>query len=459
MKTLRREKGNLLNIKFIQKQITKQRLYLSHMKNPIPFLIILFITLNGFSQHNKCATHTHWKERVKADPNLRIKKSEIEDYTQQYIHDIATGRRKKSNTEITIPVVVHVLFHKDLENISDEQIESQIDVLNEDFNNENSDAITIEDENFAFYNELSLGSNIRFELANFDPDGNPTTGITRTYTNTESFNFGSEDLYFTSEGGKDNWDPTQYLNIWVIALEEDDMTLGWAYSPAGLTDFHYSDGVVLRHDVFGTIGTVSFQTNKLGRTGTHEVGHWLNLSHIWGDTADDDPTCASDFVEDTPPAETAHYGCPIYPNNVNNSCGSDERGEMFMNYMDYVNDECMYLFTQGQSVRMRAAIEGPRSGLLNSIGLVGKDITATTSIDEFNSLSIYPNPSVSGHFSVKSDDSFEFITISDSYGRIILKQSVNDTSYDFDLNNYSNGIYYLELKANRFSTTQKIIKQ
>ena len=128
--------------------------------------------------------------------------------------------------------------------------------MNNDFNNENSDAITVEDENFPFYTEFSLGSNIRFELTQYDEEGNTTSGITRTQTIIEGFDENLTNMYSTSYGGKDNWNPTKYLNIWVLhPTRKLHNALGWAQFPSNLTDFPSSDGVVIRYEAFGTTGT------------------------------------------------------------------------------------------------------------------------------------------------------------------------------------------------------------
>ena len=421
------------------------------------FSTILCISLISLGQQNKCKSHTRWVKMAEQNPNMSIKRTQLENVTKKYEEDIETGRRKKTDDVITIPVVVHVIYNQEIENISNEQIQSQIDVLNNDFNNNNSDAITVEDEDFAFYAEFSLGSNIRFELAKHTPNGSATTGITRTQTSIEGFDENLTNIYSTSDGGKDNWEPTKYLNIWVIALQESSMTLGWAQFPSDLSEYPASDGVVIRHEVFGTTGTAGsgdWSANGLGRTGTHEVGHWLNLKHTWGDLADDDQTCGSDLVSDTPPVQIANYGCPIGTHNENSSCGTDSRGEMYMNYMDYVNDKCMILFSEGQVTRMRAALDGARNGLLTSGG-----ITSITPSAVLDGVAIYPNPSNSAEFSIDLASQIESIKVSDSYGRVIIERYRSASNYKLDLSSYPHGIYYLTITSDGFSSTQKIITQ
>ena len=154
-------------------------------------------------------------------------------------------------------------------------------------------------------------------------------------------------MKFSSKGGSDVVDPAHYLNIWVCNLAK---YLGYAQFPG---DNPSSDGVVILYSAFGRTGTLLPKYDK-GRTATHEIGHWLNLRHIWGDMQ-----CGNDFVDDTPKHTTANFGCPAFPHY--NSC--DNAAEMTMNYMDYTDDACMYMFTNGQKSRMLAVLAsgGPRA--------------------------------------------------------------------------------------------------
>jgi hypothetical protein len=134
-----------------------------------------------------------------------------------------------------------------------------------------------------------------------------------------------------------------------------------------------------------------------------------------------------------------------------------------MNYMDYVNDQCMILFSTGQSTRMRAALEGARSELLTSNGITttttDPTTTALSSIDIIKNISIFPNPSQNGEFSISLDTPIDFVKVSDSYGRIIKQEIINSSNFTLDLTAYSSGIYYLELNVDGFTSTQKIVKQ
>ena len=147
------------------------------------------------------------------------------------------------------------------------------------------------------------------------------------------------------------FEPEEHLNLWVCALANG--VLGYAQFPGGPRE---TDGVVIDYRAFGTRGTAQAPFD-LGRTATHEVGHYFNLRHIWADTED---CSGSDFVADTPNAAGPNYGTPAFPAV---SCGNGPHGDMFMNYMDYVDDAAMFLFTAQQVLRMRTALDEARPGL------------------------------------------------------------------------------------------------
>jgi len=285
------------------------------------------------------------------DPTLVNKMEAIERFTQQYESN-QQGVGASRSGHITIPVVVHVVYKKSSENISDAQVISQIDVLNEDFRRLNVDSSNTP----AIFQGVAADAGVAFCLATVDPDGNPTTGITRTNTRKKFFSYNNDGIKFSSSGGKDAWPRGQYLNIWVGNLSNN--LLGYAQFPGGPAN---TDGVVVLYRAFGRVGNVSSPFDE-GRTATHEVGHWLNLRHIWGDG----PCGIDDLVADTPESDNPNYGCSW--GHV--SCGSTD---MVQNYMDYSDDDCMNLFTTGQSGRMNAlfASGGFRESLLYSNGCNG----------------------------------------------------------------------------------------
>ncbi len=277
-------------------------------------------------------------------PKLRERHQRIEEETRRAIE---TGRAEAVwRTLVTISVVVHVVYKTDAENISDAQVKSQIDVLNRDYRGTNPDRSKVPD----VWKGLAADPNLEFQLASKDPKGKPTNGITRTQTTRDSFGTG-DTVKTKAGGGAPAWPADQYLNVWVCNLGGG--LLGYAQFPGGPAK---TDGVVILYTAFGTNGAAAAPFD-LGRTATHEVGHWLNLRHIWGDKTD---CSGSDEVSDTPKAQMPNYGKPSFPHV---SCDNGPSGDMFMNYMDYVDDAAMFLFTQGQAARINATLAGPRKKL------------------------------------------------------------------------------------------------
>ncbi len=277
-------------------------------------------------------------------PEYRERRLKAEEQTRQSI-DSGEATRVVAKL-ITIPVVVHVVHRTAEENISDAQVKSQIVALNRDYRAENTDKSEVP----AAWKSLVTDSKIQFALATKDPSGKPTSGITRTATQATSF--GADDTVKSkSTGGVNAWPSDRYLNIWTCSLGGG--LLGYAQFPAGPAK---TDGVVILSSAFGTQGSVKAPFDK-GRTATHEVGHFLGLRHIWGDRND---CSGNDFVADTPPARQANFGKPKFPHVT---CNNGPSGDMFMNYMDYVDDKAMFMFTAGQVARMNATLAGPRKKL------------------------------------------------------------------------------------------------
>lgn len=301
-------------------------------------LTFLFFLLLGFSLNaqRNCGAMEYLEYKQQEDPSLELRMQAIEEFTQRFSGEL-DGRNV-----ITIPVVVHIVYNSSTENLSVAQIQSQIDVLTNDFRRLNNDA----DNTWS----QAADTEIEFCLATIDPDGNPTDGITRTATGKRSFRT-NDDIKKSSKGGKDAWPAGDYMNMWVGDIANG--ILGYAQFPGGPAA---TDGIVVDYAYFGTIGTATAPFD-LGRTATHEVGHWLNLRHIWGDG----PCGTDDFVSDTPESDGPNYGCAT--GHV--SCGSTD---MVENYMDYSDDACMNLFTSGQKSRMLAlfAAGGARESLVSS---------------------------------------------------------------------------------------------
>lgn len=295
----------------------------------------------GTPQTRTCATMQIHRHLLNTDPAYARLRDDIENQAMLYEADHRLAGLE-GITQIT--VVVHVVWHQPHENISDQQIASQLAVLNQDFRRSNPDAEQIPPP----FRALASDAHIEFVLASLDPHGAPTSGIERRQS--EESSFGADDgVKSAASGGLDAWPSEDYLNIWVCPLGGG--LLGYAQFPGGPPE---TDGVVILQSAFGTLGTAA-PPFHLGRTTTHEVGHWLNLNHIWGD---DGTGCSgTDNVADTPNQGGPNGGQPTFPQI---SCNNGPHGDMFMNYMDYVDDGAMFMFSTGQVARMQACLDGPR---------------------------------------------------------------------------------------------------
>lgn len=259
------------------------------------------------------------------DADAKARYLALENGTEKFIQARKAGRVLADGT-IEIPVVVNVLYRTSAENISDARIAEQISVLNKDFGATNSDISKVPSE----FSAVAAGdTKVRFRLAK----------TVRKSTTVRSWKT-NDAMKKSSSKGIDATDPTQYFNIWVVG----DMSsiLGYATFPesSGL----WNDGVVLAAPFVGVTGASA--PYNLGRTATHEVGHWMNLRHIWGDA-----TCGSDLVSDTPVHNAANSAVPAVGHR--STCTGTPL-EMYMNYMDYTDDRGMYMFSNGQKSRMLA---------------------------------------------------------------------------------------------------------
>ncbi len=253
----------------------------------------------------------------------------------------ATAKRRDAGVAkvaavVTIKTVVNVVYKSADQNISNAQINSQITAMNKDFRATNPDKAQTP----APFKGLVTDTRVTFKLVK----------VTRTLTAVNGFTY-DDKVKKASTGGIAPYQPKTHLNLWVCALTGG--LLGYAQFPGGPQT---SDGVVINYKAFGTIGTAQAPFNK-GRTATHEVGHYLNLRHIWGDT----PDCSgSDMVADTPNCAGPNFGAPTWPVVT---CNNGPNGDMFMNYMDYTDDAAMFMFTAQQVLRMQTTLTTARSGL------------------------------------------------------------------------------------------------
>ena len=347
---------------------------MNHLKNLLVLLVCMMLNNKSFSQLN-CASKINLAQIQQNNPARYQRILALEQHTQNYINTVSNGsnsaRLINQNSTIIIPVVVHVLHRGEAigvgRNISDAQVQSQIAVLNEDFRRLNADRVNTPN----VFQPVAADPNFEFRLSCIDPNGNITNGITRTVANRNTFfptqNLNSDGsineqntgIKFNSTGGRDAWPTNSYLNIWVC--EMGNGLIGYGQFPDEYTVKANTDGVVMQFNAFGRVGTLQAGLNQ-GRVCVHEIGHWLNLRHVWGDA-----NCGDDLVGDTPPQQTSNSGCPTFP-RTSGCVGNGTNGDMFMNYMDYTLNGCMNIYTTGQSLRMRAifAQGGPRASFINN---------------------------------------------------------------------------------------------
>jgi hypothetical protein len=404
---------------------------------------ILVIAGNIFAQR-ECETAIYQQSVGKNNPLLEQNIKAIENFIQQ--QKPATSARFTGTAVIKIPVVFHVIYHHQAENISDAKILSQLKALNECFRRQQSDSAKTP----AVFKLLAADCEIEFELATSDPHKRSTTGIIRKYTPVERWK--ADDLIKSSaQTGDDPWDPASYLNIWVCNMRG---VAGFSSVVGGPAD---KDGVVLDYTVTGVNNKVGYE---MGKTGVHEVGHWLGLKHIWGDE-----NCGDDLVGDTPKQSTYSVGCPT---GIRSSCDNGVNGNMYMNYMDFTNDACTNLFTEGQKTRMRSlfAPGGPRYSLLSSTGLDAPLYNEIPLPEEegpkFLQPRLYPNP-VNNELTI--DISYDARWIGKTFqvisvqGQPILQITITSKIQKVNIGHLAPGIYFISFKKEDGETIKhKIIK-
>ena len=388
----------------------------------------------GIAQQS-CVTKEYQQQQLMRDPSLMYQFEAAESFTKNVLSRDASmityGVSPGGLTTIKIPVVVHILFRNLDENISDEQVRSQIEVLNKEFRRIHADTSKIP----LSFRSLAADCYLEFVLATINPRGYATNGIVRKKTN--AYSFGIEDnIKFSQSGGDDAWDSDKYLNIWVANLSAG--IIGYSSVLGGPKE---KDGIVVKFTAFGSTGKITMPYIK-GRTAVHEVGHWLGLRHIWGDQY-----CGSDGVEDTPTQGIATRGCP---SGIVTSCNNDSSGNMYNNYMDLTNDECTNMFTIGQRDKMRAAFaaEGPRHALLFSNGARGIPLPDPPPEDSLmeKKIRIFPNPA---SFMVTVDVSKEegllgkVITIHNQLGQLMAQVRITKPVTIINLQSFQEGVYFL----------------
>ena len=418
----------------------------------------------------RCATPQAIDYQEKITPGYKEQIDLVFDKSKQWSKN--NGRLK---TDYVIPVVVHVVYNTPEQNLHDSIILNQIENLNKDFNRLSDDAGNLR----PLFNPVVGPSNITFALAWVDENGSPTNGITRTQTNLTTFgSFGAllgnlddiERVKSTANGGVSPWNQDEYLNIWVCNMSinllgnETTALLGYATPPDGLPNWPagavagLSDGVVIQYQCFGSNnpnplpnpdGSGTF-LEVLGRTVTHEVGHYLGLRHIWGDGG----CTAEDGVDDTPNASgQSNFDC----DDTKNTCVDNipelggDAPDMIENFMDYSSESCQNAFTLGQIGIMTGVLDNYRPNL-------GDGNPLSISDKESNTV-VYPNP-FNELLTIQAEQGeIAEIILFTLDGKVVYNTTLNQSVIEIDTQNFDAGAYILKLvQTNKTESTKKVVK-
>lgn len=380
-----------------------------------------------------CATMDVLNRKIARNPALEQQLHTARTLGVQHEH-----LRNGAEDTLVIPVVFHVVWRTNEQKLSTAQVESQVRILNEDFQRR---------VNTRGHNTHLVGADcaIRFELARRDPNDQSTTGI--VYTQTTRTSFLDDDLVKEPQYGAEGWPRDAYLNIWVCNLGSG--LLGYASFPG---EDAYYDGVVIDYASVGDIGVLSPPYN-LGRTTTHEVGHWLGLYHTWGDDEFENDKCSgSDYIDDTPNQSIATSGCP---KNIVISCNNGPAGNMYQNYMDYTDDACMNMFTQGQKNVMRLVLTSYRASLLSSNALDPVNNMGVAPAGSSARLRALPNPSDGLIRLDAGERTITGIKVYDMLGKEAGGFILNDLA--LDLSALRNGVYFIRVTTDAGMETIRVV--
>lgn len=407
--------------------------------------LLLFTTAKIWAQRT-CGSYEHLQEQMKNDPLFASRIRESEKSFNNYIRQSQTQKGKP--VTLTIPVVVHVVYNTSQQNISDAQVQSQVDVLNEDYTAKNRDYNNYD----AGYGAVKGDADIKFCLVQ----------TRHVSTNRKSF-VANDGVKKTQQGGDDAIDPMHTLNIWVCNLGQS--LLGYAQFPGGPPETY---GIVILYSAFGRGSQFNLlSAYNLGRTATHEIGHCLGLRHIWGDA-----TCGNDFVDDTPLHDSPNFGCP---GEGHRSLCTGTPLEMWMNYMDYTDDRCMYFFSDGQVARADFFVDtDPQlqsiitsnctTAVSSSLTTVGSPATISARMVK-GEFAVYPSVT-SGEITVDVNavrSGGVAVKIFNLAGALVMKQEISVVegmnTKILELGQLQNGLYILQLSQDNAKSLKKVIVQ
>lgn len=411
----------------------------------------------GMTPH-RCGLVEHERILQQRDPNRLRQVEDLNRKVAQALFQTQNLRQQADQTIYRIPVVVHVIHSNpsgqiggpNNVNISDEQIRSQIQVLNEDYRRR-------EGTNGFNTNPLGADAMIEFYLATTDPSGQPSNGITRHYyADKASFNVFDDDVLLSQIA---YWPSDRYLNVWVTKLDD---YLGYTQFPTAADTLgglpantnELTDGTIIDYRVFGRrTGTITLPLYLLGRTVTHEIGHWLGLIHTWGDGAG----CNEDYVADTPPMQDGSVAPQSCRQTFSNCNGRGQTRDLMENYMNYWPDACMNMFTAGQVARMRTVLTvSPRRARL--IRAAGTPLTESETLDVF----VYPNPASSDpavEVRLKGFQSFT-VDVFDASGRQTYTMAYFDvpsTRLTIPVFGLPRGVYVVRVKTDSETASKRLL--
>lgn len=330
-----------------------------------------------------------------------------------------------------LPIVVHIIYSENSQNITDEQIFKQLETLNNDFiqMNENFDSTP------NAFKSVAANIGIQFCLASKDENGNETTGITRTETNISEI--GLTELYFESDnGGKDPWNVDQFINIWVADFGNTEI-LGVTPFPGEAVPKN-KDGILINYKYFGVGGDHQDINRNLGKVLTHEMGHYFGLKHIWGNLG---TICADDDeIDDTPLQNEPTFGCPDFPSPDECTQGN---GIMYCNFMDYTNDECLSMFTEGQKNVILNTLDNFRAGLKEE-GIM--NCVVDVQEKELQGLEIYPNPASNVIWiNFEKEEMNRKLQMYNISGILVKEIDVEFQENNLEIGDLSKGIYFFRI--------------